>query len=183
VVDSVEEEIRELRTLFWSERDPEGRAFAPLADAYRRQGDLGQALELLEDGLGRHSSFAPGHIVAAWVRRDRGEAEEADREFGLALALDEENAEALRGLGELAAGRGDHESAAAHYQKLIELEPGDLEIVARLREIEQAARSPVPAAPVLEIPSYQTPSFEPPAAEPPALETPSFETPSFEAPL
>ena len=161
--DSVDEEIRELRTLFWSERDPEGRAFAPLADAYRRQGDLDQALELLEDGLGRHSSFTPGHIVAAWVRRDRGEIDAAGDAFGAALALDEENAEALRGLGEIAVERGDGATATVHYRKLTELEPDDLEIVARLREIEMSP--PVPRMdPGMAPAEDAVPAFE--AAEP-----------------
>ena len=145
MADFVEEEIRELRALFWSERDPEGRAFAPLADAYRRQGDLDQALELIQDGLGRHSSFTPGHIVAAWVRRDRGELDEAGDAFGVALGLDEENSEALRGLGEIAVARGDGETATIHYQKLTELEPDDLEIVGRLREIQMSPPVPPPA--------------------------------------
>ncbi len=99
---SVEEEIRELSSLFWSERDPEGRAFAPLADAHRRLGELSKALELVGEGLGRHAEFAPGHVVAGWVRRDRGETDAATEAFQAALALDAENAEALRGLEELA---------------------------------------------------------------------------------
>jgi tetratricopeptide (TPR) repeat protein len=136
VADSVEKEIHELRTLFWSERDPEGRVFAPLADAYRRQGDLDQALELLHDGLDRHSDFAPALVVAGWVRRDRGETEAAAAAFEAVLELDEENAEALRGVGELAVARGDRPAALESFQRLVDLEPGDREVVARLREIE-----------------------------------------------
>ena len=49
MADSLENELHELRSLFWSERDPDGRVFAPLADAYRRQGDLAQALDLLRE--------------------------------------------------------------------------------------------------------------------------------------
>ena len=136
MADSLEKEIHELRSLFWSERDPDGRVFAPLADAYRRQGDLAQALELLRDGLRRHSDFAPALVVAGWVRRDRGETDAAREAFASALELDEENAEALRGIGELAAERGDGPAALEFFQRLVELEPNDLEIVARLREIE-----------------------------------------------
>lgn len=152
MADSVEKEIRELCSLFWSERDPEGRAFAPLADAYRRQGDLDQALELLEDGLGRHQDFTPGHVVAGWVLRDRGETQAAAEAFDAALSLDDENLEALRGLGDLAAERGDAATAAGCYRKLVELEPTDPEVRARLIEAERAAHTaaerPDPAVPV-----------------------------------
>lgn len=141
MADSLEKEIRELRTLFRSERDPDGRVFTPLADAYRRQGDLVQALELLRDGLDRHSDFAPALVVAGWVRRDRGEVDAAREAFGAALELDEENAEALRGIGELAAARGDRAAAMESFQKLVDLEPYDLDIVARLREVEREGKS------------------------------------------
>ena len=139
MADYEEKEIQALRALYWSDRDPEGRAFAPLADAYRRQGDLPQALELLEDGLGRHADFVPGHVVSGWVHRDRGETETAAAAFRTALELDDENAEALRGLGELAAAGGDLAGARTYFGKLVELEPADSEVAARLREFETPA--------------------------------------------
>ena len=171
MADSLEKEIHELRTLLGSERDPDGRVFAPLADAYRRQGDLVQALELLRDGLGRHSDFAPALVVAGWVRRDRGEADAAREAFGAALELDEENAEALRGIGEFAAARGDRATALESFQRLIDLEPDDLEIVARLHEIEGDEEG----APQAEAEADSVPSYEPPPvelSEPPATKEP-----------
>lgn len=173
MADSLEKEIRELRSLFWSERDPGGRVFAPLADACRRQGDLVQALELLREGLDRHSDFAPALVVAGWVRRDRGEADAACEAFGAALELDEENAEALRGIGELAAARGDRLAALDFFQRLVDLEPDNLEIVARLRDIKGEDKG----APQVEVeveadpvPSYERPLVAP--SEPPATDGP-----------
>ena len=173
MADSLEKEVHELRTLFRSERDPDGRVFAPLADAYRRQGDLVQALELLRDGLDRHSDFAPALVVAGWVRRDRGEADAAREAFGAALELDEDNAEALRGIGELAAARGDRAAALESFQRLVDLEPDDLEIVARLREVERDEEGARQVEAEVEVDSV--PSDEPPLvalSEPPATEEP-----------
>jgi tetratricopeptide (TPR) repeat protein len=99
---SIADEIRQLRALFWSDRDPEGRVFAPLADAYRRGGDLAQAVELLDEGLFRQADFAPGYVVSGWVRRDLGDDEAAALAFRTALTLDPENAEARQGLTTLA---------------------------------------------------------------------------------
>jgi len=114
VVYSPEEEIRELRALFWSDRDPEGRVFAPLADAYRRAGEHALAIEVLSEGLRRQPDFVPGHVVFGWVRRDRWEPAEAAAAFRAALALDAENADALEGLAELggAAESADRPEAA-----------------------------------------------------------------------
>ena len=175
MADSLEKEIHELRSLFWSERDPDGRVFAPLADAYRRQGDLVQALELLRDGLDRHSDFAPALVVAGWVRRDRGEADAAREAFGAALELDEENAEALRGIGELAAARGDRAAALESFQRLIDLEPDDLEVVARLREIERDEEGAHQVEAEAQVEVDSVPSYEPPLvalSESPATEEP-----------
>ena len=69
---------------------------------HRRLGEFSKALELVGEGLGRHPEFAPGHVVAGWVRRDQGETDAAAEAFRAALALDAENAEALGGLEELA---------------------------------------------------------------------------------
>ena len=175
MADSLEKEIHELRALFWSERDPDGRVFVPLADAYRRQGDLGQALDLLRNGLDRHSDFAPALVVVGWVRRDRGETEAALEAFGSALELDEENVEALRGIGELAAAGGDRPAALESFQRVVDLEPGDLEIVARMREIQEEEKKDSPQA---EAEVEPVTSFEPPLvelSEPPPAPSPTSE--------
>ena len=138
MVPPLEQEIRELRSAFWSDRDPDGRAFAPLADAYRREGELDQALELLEEGLERHPGFTSGHVVAGWVHRDRGDAAAAEAAFRTALDLDAENAEALRGLGELAAAGGREEEALEWLRILSDLEPGDASLRGRIEEIAWA---------------------------------------------
>ena len=170
---SIEDEIRQLRALFWSDRDPEGCVFAPLADAYRRAGDLEQAISLLDEGLVRQRDFAPGYVVAGWVRRDRGEDDAAALAFRAALALDPENAEAQQALTELRATEVDevasdepdaavqpaasgpapsgpvtrtmadlyarqglNDRALAVYRQLLERDPADAGLRARIAELE-----------------------------------------------
>ena len=98
VTESLEGEISALRSLFWSDRDPDGRGFAPLADAYRRAGDAKQALELLGDGMDRHPDFTPGHVVAARLYVEQGLFTEAEIAARRVLDLDPENVDALRSL-------------------------------------------------------------------------------------
>ncbi|WP_405285597.1 tetratricopeptide repeat protein [Gaopeijia maritima] len=109
MIPSIEEEIRDLHGLFGSPRDPEGRSFVPLADAYRRAGDPSRALEVLESGLQRHPDLAAAHLVTGLVCRDLADDEGAERAFRRVLELDSDNARALIGLGRLltAAGRED----------------------------------------------------------------------------
>src|SRR5688572_2448935 len=74
VADSLEREIQGLRALLHTDRDPEGRAFVPLADAYRRARDLDRALEVVSIGLERHPTLASAYVVEAWVHQDRGDS-------------------------------------------------------------------------------------------------------------
>ncbi len=164
LVPPLEQEIRELRSAFWSDRDPDGRAFAPLADAYRREGDLEQALELLHEGLERHPDFASGHVVAGWVHRDRGDAAAAASAFRAALDLDAENAEALRGLGELAAAGGREEEALRWLGILSDLEPGDASLRRRIEEIVWARDTLASeGGPIAEHPEAPAPDVAEPA--------------------
>lgn len=158
---SVEDEIRELCSLFRSERDPDGCVFAPLADAYRRAGDLDRADELLTEGLASRSDFVPAHVVSGWVRRDQGDVAGAVRAFRAALALDAKNTEARAGLAELGeeprsetpvtpedkgpvtrtlaelyASQALYERALGVYRRLLEREPGDAALRERMNELQ-----------------------------------------------
>jgi len=143
VPESLTQQIDRLQDVFFSERDPTGRAFVPLADAYRRVGELDRALEVIEEGLGSNPDFASGHVVAGWVHADRGDKDGAIQAFERVLELDEENAVALLALAEMVeAGR-----ALTYAERLARLEPDDPQVVATLENVRaRAAVSPEPEA-------------------------------------
>jgi tetratricopeptide (TPR) repeat protein len=111
VIPSIEQEIRDLHALLGSDQDPEGRAFVPLADAYRRAGDPARALELLGRGLERHPDLAAGHLMQALACRDLADDAGAESAFRQVLKLDADNARALVGLGRLIRGAGQEDEA------------------------------------------------------------------------
>jgi tetratricopeptide (TPR) repeat protein len=135
--DVLEQEIRTLRAHFWSDRDPDGRAFAPLADAYRRKGDLAEAESLVQDGLGRLPDFATGRLVAALVRREQGRLEEAMAELDRLLELDPRNVMGLVERAGVSALLGDREGALQDAELALELEPGHGGAEAVLDELEE----------------------------------------------
>jgi tetratricopeptide (TPR) repeat protein len=135
--DVLEQEIRTLRAHFWSDRDPDGRAFAPLADAYRRKGDLAEAESLLLDGLGRLPDFATGRLVAALVRREQGRLEEAMSELDRLLELDPRNVMGLVERAGVSARLGDREGALQDAELALELEPGHAGAESVLDELEE----------------------------------------------
>lgn len=139
-------EIRLLEGRGGSERDPEGRSFAPLADAYRRDGRLEEAAEVVEEGTTRLPDFVTGHVVAGLVHRDRGDSGAARASFERALELDPANRAALRGMAELHLDQGDREAAGRSLDRL-EAAGGDASELGRRLDAPESSSE---AAPLLE---------------------------------
>ncbi|HUP52527.1 MAG TPA: hypothetical protein VM198_08625 [Longimicrobiales bacterium] len=123
MTEALQQEIRTLRSLHNSDRDPEGRVFAPLADAYRRAGQFPEAVRLLNDGLSRLPDFVSGHVVAAQLYVEQGLAEEAGFAARRALELDADNVNALGSLLRVLEEKGDVAEAAEVRDHLVALEP------------------------------------------------------------
>ncbi|MEX1258671.1 MAG: hypothetical protein WEG36_13740 [Gemmatimonadota bacterium] len=136
--ESLDQEIRTLRAQFWSARDPEGRAFAPLAEAYRRLGDLDEATSLVRDGLDRLPDFSTGHLVASRVARDRGDLLLAREHLDRVLDLDPENVLALLERADARASEADGEGAAFDLKAALELEPENAAALGRLADLEDS---------------------------------------------
>jgi len=118
------------------EENPEGRNFVPLANAYRKAGELELAEGLLRDGIQRHTDYLSAHIVLGRVLADRGEAAEAAAEFRHVLSVDPQNLIALRTMGELAVGEGRADEAGYWYRELLVVDPMNDEARAALADLE-----------------------------------------------
>jgi tetratricopeptide (TPR) repeat protein len=177
VSESLDQEIRTLRAQFWARRDPEGRAFAPLADAYRRRGELDEAVSLIRDGLARIPDYATGHLVASRVARDRGHLPEARSHLDRVLDLDPENVSALLDRAEMGLEEGDRDGALRDLRALLSLEPGNEEARVWLEAVEEAELLERREAPAPE--PEATPELEA-APEPEAIPHPAPENPAPE---
>ena len=78
--------------------NPKGRNFAPLADAYRKAGQLDQALELCTSGLEHHPDYVSAHIVFGRCLIDQHQDANAAVVFWKVFELDPENVLALTAL-------------------------------------------------------------------------------------
>jgi tetratricopeptide (TPR) repeat protein len=115
VSESIDQEIRTLQGLRWSSRDPEGLAFAPLADALSRKGDALTAIEMLRDGISRNPDFATGHVIAAGVFSAQGMMAEAEFAARRSLDLDPDNIVALAILDRIRGELGDDGEQSLHH--------------------------------------------------------------------
>src|SRR5215218_7981996 len=93
------------------------RYFAPLANEYRKVGDLDQAIFICEQYLPQQPGHMSGHIVYAQTLFEMARHDDAKAAFESALALDPENLIALRHLGDIARQKGDLGEARMWYER------------------------------------------------------------------
>ncbi|HUE95430.1 MAG TPA: tetratricopeptide repeat protein [Longimicrobiaceae bacterium] len=103
--------------------NPEGRYFVPLANAYRKACQLERAIEVLREGLQKHTDYLSAHIVLGRCLADRDDPAAAEAEFRYVLTLDPQNLIALRTLGELAISDGRIHDAQSWYHELLKVDP------------------------------------------------------------
>ncbi len=119
------------------------RFFAPLANEYRKSGDVERAIQLCETHVAEAPANLSGQIVLGQSLFDAGRYEDARQPFSVAVQLDPENLIALRHLGDIARFLGSPGEAAGWYQRVLEADPRNDEIGDLLREM-QAAQTTAP---------------------------------------
>ena len=160
------------------------RYFAPLANEYRKGGQLKRAIEICRAQLAEMPGHMSGQIVFGQALYESGEFEEARKVFERAIALDPENLIALRSLGDMSLQAGDTAEARTWYARLLEADPKDTAVIALVTEIDASSDgAPVPMS--QEIPGVDSdagdqeiPVLEPEVAQPPvAAQQPASPSP------
>src|SRR5919199_866419 len=106
------------------------RYFAPLANEYRKAGDLQQAISICQAHLPQQPGHMSGHIVYGQALFEAKQFDQARTVFETALSLDPENLIALRYLGDIAFELGDRSGARAWYTRVLETDPRNEDIAA-----------------------------------------------------
>ena len=146
--------IEELRKKY---EENQRRYFAPLANEYRKAGQLEEAIALCRAWLPQQPGHMSGHIVFGQTLFEAGELSEARSVFETALELDPENLIALRHLGDIARQHGEVDSARSWYKRVLDADPRNDEIAALLSELDTM---PAGVAPVdVEPPAPEAPSW------------------------
>src|SRR5919202_151628 len=122
------------------------RYFAPLANEYRKVGDVEQAIAICRAYLPQQPGHMSGHIVFGQALFEARNFEEARTVFETALTLDPENLIALRHLGDIAQESGDSAGARQWYQRVLDADPRNEEAMSLLEALGGASE-PTPAEP------------------------------------
>ncbi|MEO7455142.1 MAG: tetratricopeptide repeat protein [Gemmatimonadaceae bacterium] len=112
------------------------RYFAPLANEFRKAGDIEQAIIICEEFLPQQPGHMSGHIVYGQALYEAGRMPESRTVFETALGLDPENLIALRHLGDIARGQGEAGAARSWYMRVLDADPRNEEIQAQIASLD-----------------------------------------------
>jgi tetratricopeptide (TPR) repeat protein len=119
------------------------RYFAPLANEFRKAGDIEQAIMICEEFLPQQPGHMSGHIVYGQALYEAGRLPESRTVFETALGLDPENLIALRHLGDIAQGQGDVTAARGWYMRVLDADPRNDEIQGLLAALPAGEGVPI----------------------------------------
>jgi tetratricopeptide (TPR) repeat protein len=115
-------------------QDPKSRAFAPLGETYRKLGKLDEAINILEDGLKIHPTYASAHVSLGRCYSERGESAKALERFEAAAKYAPDNIMAYKLIAWEHKKLKDETALTQVYQKLLNLSPMDQEAIAFLSQ-------------------------------------------------
>jgi tetratricopeptide (TPR) repeat protein len=124
------------------EEDPKSRAFAPLAEAYRKTGKLDEAIETAERGLKHHPGYTGGLVVLGRSLYEKNELERATEILRQATRETPDNYMAQKFLGKVLFDKGEVSEAQKALDFANMLSPDDQEVINLLEEASKKAAKP-----------------------------------------
>lgn len=122
------------------DRAPESRIFAPLADAFRKNGDVDKAIELCDKGLEGYPDYASAHVILGKCFYDKGATERSRAEFERVIEIDPENMVALKFMGDILMAEGDRDESTSFYRRILAIDPTNEEVSGKLKGLENEFR-------------------------------------------
>jgi tetratricopeptide (TPR) repeat protein len=105
-------------------KNPRSRIFAPLADAYRKQGRIDEAIKLCLIGLKYHPNYSSGRLVLGKSFFDKRLFDRAASELNSVIKANPQNVMAFMYLGKTYLALQDYERALVTLVKAKNLSPG-----------------------------------------------------------
>ena len=131
------------------------RYFAPLANEFRKAGDIDQAILICEEFLPQQPGHMSGHIVYGQALYEAGKMPESRTVFETALGLDPENLIALRHLGDIARNQSEHVAARNWYLRVLDADPRNEEIQALIATLDSESPPEAPGPELVEAPGFE----------------------------
>ena len=121
------------------EKDPNSKLFVPLAEEYRKEGMLDEAIDILQKGLERQPSYMSARVSLGKIYLEKGKPDEARSEFEHVIEAIPDNLYAHKKLSEIYRDTGKRDLALKTFRTVLKLNPMDEETLNNLRELEGAS--------------------------------------------
>ncbi len=123
-------------------RDPGSYCFAPLAELYRKQGLLDEAIGVANRGCDLHPDYVGGYLALGRAYYEKGQKDESRSALEKVVTLTPDNLLALRLLSHLYAEQGDTAAAEKVLRSILSQSPEDMESQALLDSLIDSLPAP-----------------------------------------
>jgi tetratricopeptide (TPR) repeat protein len=146
------EDIENLKYRF--EKDPDSKLFVPLAEEYRKEGMLDEAIAVLSKGIEKQPDYMSARVSLGKIYMEKGMLEEARAEFEIVVSSVPDNLFAHKKLAAIYRDTGEKDLAIKAFRKVLKLNPMDEDAVSQVNDLEKIdiSETPVEEAPVQEKP-------------------------------
>jgi tetratricopeptide (TPR) repeat protein len=159
------------------DKDPNSKLFVPLAEEYRKEGLVEEAIKVLQEGLERQPGYMSARVALGKIYLEKGLTQEAQGEFENVITAIPDNLYAHKKLADLYRDSGKRDLAIKSYRTVLKLNSMDEDAINNLHELEDSMREEESGleATVLEGPEEEFPGVEADVAEDFIVTDSSFE--------
>ena len=124
-------------------KDPKSKLFVPLAEEYKKTGDLEMAVHVLTEGLKNNPGYVTARSILGRLLLDQGDLTGSQKELEEVVKVIPDNLLAQRKLGDICILQSKPNEALKYYKLALSLNPRDEEITSLISDIE-AGRDVLP---------------------------------------
>ncbi len=117
-------------------KDPKSKLFVPLAEEYKKIGEIGKAVSILTEGLKNNPGYVTARSFLGRLLMESGDLVGAQKELEEVIKAIPDNLLAQRKLGDLYILLGRSDEALKRYKAALALNPGDKEVSAFIADLE-----------------------------------------------
>lgn len=125
-------------------KDPNSKLFVPLAEEYRKEGMVEEAIEVLRAGLEKQPGYMSARVALGKIYLEKGLQKEAREEFENVIKMIPDNLYSQKKLAEIYRDSGETDLAIKAYRTVLKLNSMDEDAGNSLRELESSIEEAVP---------------------------------------
>jgi tetratricopeptide (TPR) repeat protein len=117
-------------------KDPKSKLFVPLAEEYKKTGEIEMAIYVLTEGLKNNPGYVTARSVLGKLLLEKGDVAASQKEFEEVVKAIPDNLMAQRKLGELYALQNRPDEAVKHFKIVFSANPRDAELASLVSDLE-----------------------------------------------